>query len=318
MTDSDVDPAVCRLCGAKQPEFLGAITDSDFFAGRVLIQPISGGGLWRCRRCESMFRHPILAPADYLSLYQNGAAGQWHGDEGRHDLQLIRRLIAERQGTANVLDVGCGNGDFLAGLPDSIAKFGIEPSVASAARAASRGITIASGSLEDLEREQRFEVITIIDVIEHVPDAASLLQLAARHLMPEGVIIVSTGNPQSTAWRWFAARFWYAAYPEHISFPSRHFFEQWQADNGGGLVLQFPISYQTLPIWTRLLYSLIQMAFYLSPSLFHQIGRLGLSLLRDGPKRRYFAPSAPGVFTDHQVVMLQRASAPSLQNRKSA
>jgi SAM-dependent methyltransferase len=262
----------------------------------------------------------VLPAEDYLRLYKDGAANQWRGDEGRRDLQLIRRLIAERPATASVLDIGCGNGDFLAGLPAALAKFGIEPSVAAARQAASRGIVIASGSLTDLEPERRFDVITLIDVIEHVPDPSALLDLAARHLQPGGVIIVSTGDPQSTAWRWFAARFWYVTYPEHLSFPSRRFFELWQARraSGAGPVRQITTAYQTLSAWTRVLYSLIQVAYYVSPAAFHRIGRVGLSFTRTERRRRFFAPSAPGVFTDHQVVMLQCTPAPNLQNRKSA
>jgi SAM-dependent methyltransferase len=306
------------LCGAAQPEFLGGITDSDYFAGKVLPQPIAGGGLWRCRRCESSFRHPILASEAYLRLYEAGASGQWHGDEGRRDLQLIRNMIAKRPRTRNVLDVGCGAGDFLVSLPGTLAKSGIEPSVDAAARAATRGIVIAAASLEDLPPDQRFDVITLIDVIEHVPEPALLLKLAARHLCPEGMIIVSTGDPQSAAWRVFGARFWYATFPEHVSFPSGRFFQLWQADNGGGSTHRLATRYRHLSPAMRVLYAMIQAGYFLSPFLFHRVGRFAELFTRRGSGRRYFAPSAPGLFVDHQIVTLQCASTVARENRKSA
>jgi SAM-dependent methyltransferase len=124
------DPPACRLCGAADAESLGTIPDSDFFAGRVLSQSLPGGRLWRCRRCDSMFRHPILASEAYLRLYQAGAPEQWSGEGNRRDLQLVRAIIAVRPGVQTVLDVGCGTGDFLTSLPGPLARFGIEPSTA--------------------------------------------------------------------------------------------------------------------------------------------------------------------------------------------
>jgi SAM-dependent methyltransferase len=319
MAAGNAEPSACRLCGGTQLESLGTITDSDYFAGNVLPQPIAGGGLWRCCRCESLFRHPILTSESYLRLYEAGASGQWQGNESRRDLPLIRHIIAKRPRTRNVLDVGCGTGDFLASLPGTLAKSGIEPSVQAAARAVTRGIVIAAASLEHLPLEQRFDVITLIDVIEHVPEPAPLLQLAARHLCPDGMIIVSTGDPQSAAWRVFGARFWYATFPEHVSFPSSRFFELWQADNGGGSINKLATRYQRLSPAKGVLYAVIQAGYFLSPSLFHRVGRIVELFARRGSRRRrYFAPSAPGLFVDHQVVTLQCATVVARENRKSA
>ena len=292
------EPLVCRLCGAERPESIGALPDGDFFAGRVLAQPLAGGGLWRCRKCESMFRHPVLEADGYRRLYECGAAEQWHGSDSRCDLQLIRDLIAARPKVQSVLDVGCGTGAFVASLPGGVAKFGIEPAVDAARLAASRGVVIASGSLEELPPGQCFDVITFIDVIEHVPEPTALLQLAARHLNPDGVIVVASADPQSAAWRWFGARFWYSTYPEHVSFPSLRFFEPW-------VVQRNRIRYERLPVSKWLFRAVVQLGYWLSPTLFHRAGRM---FMAEGSGRRFFSPSAPGVFVDHQVVVLSGAA----------
>jgi hypothetical protein len=101
-----LDPVACRLCSDTRIRCLGAIPDSDYFAGRVLRHPIDGGHLWRCEGCESMFRHPVLRTSTYLDLYAAGAADEWSADDGRQDLAIIRGIIAQKTRPGGVLDVG--------------------------------------------------------------------------------------------------------------------------------------------------------------------------------------------------------------------
>src|ERR1700742_69693 len=90
---------VCRLCASKRTRCLGAIPDNDFFAGRVLSQPIMGGHLWTCESCLSMFRHPVLPDSTYLCLYAKGAEGERNTVGGREDLAIVRKIIIERGGS---------------------------------------------------------------------------------------------------------------------------------------------------------------------------------------------------------------------------
>ena len=122
------DPVACRLCGDTHISCLGAVPESDYFAGRVLQLPIEGGRLWRCDACQSMFRHPVLPASTYLALYAEGAADEWSADGGRQDLAIIRGIIAQKARLGGVLDVGCGTGDFLLTLPAEFKRCGVEPS----------------------------------------------------------------------------------------------------------------------------------------------------------------------------------------------
>ena len=315
---NSVQPAACRLCGAGDVECLGVIPPGDFFAGRVLSEPLAGGRLWRCRGCASLFRHPVLSDAEYLKLYETGAAEQWSDGGDRNDLRHIRSIIASRPGVRNVLDVGCGTGDFLASLPAAIGKFGIEPSVAAAERASVRGVRIVS-PLQELAESARFDVITLIDVIEHLRQPALLLDLALQHLSPGGAIVVSTGDPQCAAWRIFRSRFWYSSFPEHVSFPSSRFFETWLAAKGIGTVETRRTRNLRLSPGLWCAFWVVQAGYAVSPFLFHRVGRVAGLFGWLLPRRRHACPAAPGVFVDHQVVIIQPGAAPDGRaNRKSA
>ncbi len=293
----------CRLCGWRSTQDQGAIPDSDYFAGCVLERSLPGGRLWSCARCRSAFRHPILSQAEYLSLYRSGAPEHWSGSESREDLRIIRSIVSAAR-VDSTLDVGCGSGDFLASLPPHIAKSGIEPSPA-AALARDRGIEIVARDLDTWATERRFDVITLIDVVEHVPDPGGFMARAYAHLRPGGVVIVSTGDPQAFAWRLLKSRFWYVSFPEHISFPAGAFFEQWCARTGALMKARHVTRYRTTSLPQLSLGLAIQGVFFASPRAFNWAGRLlGLNRAPGQRPRRGFSPGIPGTFLDHQIVLI--------------
>jgi SAM-dependent methyltransferase len=304
----NLEPVACRLCGDTDIRCLGAVPDSDYFAGRVLQHPIDGGHLWRCDACQSMFRHPVLRNSAYLDLYADGAADEWGADDGRQDLAIIRGIIAQKARPGGVLDVGCGAGDFLLTLPVDLTKYGVEPSVAAAAAARKRGVSIAAPTLAQLFPQLAFDVITMIDVIEHVADPGDLLDQAMRHLTPGGSLIIATGDAGNVLWRRvFRSRFWYSSFPEHISFPSLRYFRIWHEGRGLQAPTAVQLKYRRIPFWKAALYFASQAAYLVSPWLLNRVGS-GIEWLRRAPRprRRFFSPGAPGVFTDHQIVVIQR------------
>jgi SAM-dependent methyltransferase len=255
-----------------------------------------------------MFRHPVLQPSLYLDLYTNGAEDEWSADDARQDLVIIRRMIAQRACLGSVLDVGCGAGDFLLTLPAELMKFGVEPSTAAAAAARARGVSVLSPTLAQLSLQATFDVITMIDVIEHVADPGELLDQALSHLAAGGHLIVATGDAGNVLWRRiFRSRFWYSSFPEHITFPSLRYFHIWHEGKGLQAPTSVQLKYRRIPFWRVVAYFASQLAYLVSPWLMNGVAK-GMEWLSRAPRprRRFFSPGAPGVFTDHQIVVLRR------------
>src|SRR6476659_3252737 len=111
----------------------------------------------------------------------------WQCDE------CSRRPLAGR----TALDVGCGAGLLaapLAWLGATVTAIDAAPELIAVARdhARSRGLAIdyRVGAVEALEGQ--FDLVTCMEVIEHVADPAAFLKSLANRLAPDGLLVMST------------------------------------------------------------------------------------------------------------------------------
>jgi SAM-dependent methyltransferase len=95
------------------------------------------------------------------------------------------------------LDVGCDTGTFLEATARLLGTVpvGIDVSRRAIDEARARGITAFCGLLQDLDPAVgSFDLITAIDVIEHVPDPVALLRAMRARLSARGVVYLETPN----------------------------------------------------------------------------------------------------------------------------
>jgi 2-polyprenyl-3-methyl-5-hydroxy-6-metoxy-1,4-benzoquinol methylase len=123
-----------------------------------------------------------------------------------------------------LLDVGCGNGNFLVGLRERGWQVrGIEPDPNSARVARERnGLEVTTGTLEGSALPSAsVDAITLSHVIEHVPDPVALLCECSRVLRPGGRLIAETPNIESFGHRKFGTNWRGLEVPRHLFLFSR-------------------------------------------------------------------------------------------------
>ncbi len=156
------------------------------------------------------------ANADPAELAKfNALAQSWWDPKGSsrplHELNPLRLQYVERVaraagqpfGQCRVVDVGCGGGilaEAMAARGARVLGIDLAPALLEVAElhALESGVQLAYRAIaaEDLAREQpaAFDLVTCMEMLEHVPDPPAILAALAALTAPGGSVVVSTLN----------------------------------------------------------------------------------------------------------------------------
>lgn len=150
-----------------------------------------------------------------LEKFSELASRWWDPNSEFRPLHQINPLrlnwIDERSGLdgKRVLDVGCGGGILAESMAErgaSVVGIDLADAALSVARlhALDTGIELEYLSIaaEDYAEEhpESFDVVTCLEVLEHVPDPASTISACARLVKPGGTLYFSTINRNPKSW----------------------------------------------------------------------------------------------------------------------
>lgn len=219
MTAGGGDADGCWVCGAPSAEvrpWRDGIAPDTIRSDDFRITDARYGTtlpLARCGRCGFVFA-PDARALDLAAAYAALDDEEYVRTGASRRLQmraLVRRARRLHPGARTLLDVGAGTGLLVdearrAGL----AAVGVEPSVRLAAHACAAGIPVTTGTLPHPALDaRRFDVVMLVDVLEHVADPVALLRRCAERLAPGGIVVVVTPDVASTAARALGRRWWH-------------------------------------------------------------------------------------------------------------
>jgi 2-polyprenyl-3-methyl-5-hydroxy-6-metoxy-1,4-benzoquinol methylase len=230
----------CRCCGSAnvvpKAAKVGAFSGLSF---RLL----------ECRECSFRFMDPVVDPAAiYTDEYYRGKGADPlvdYEEEFFHfrssarvsEYRDLRKLVVAQLnkrswepksgGRLRWLDYGCGAGGLLRFLAEAgslniggkavpIDVIGFDPGSYSD-RLSELGTTVLSESELDALPAGSFDVVTCIEVLEHVMYPVPVVKRLARLLAPGGLLQLTTGNLESPAARLLGSRFPYLMPEIHIS-----------------------------------------------------------------------------------------------------
>jgi 2-polyprenyl-3-methyl-5-hydroxy-6-metoxy-1,4-benzoquinol methylase len=141
----------------------------------------------------------------------------------RLKLDYYGRHLSPGKG-GRLLDIGCGNGDFVA-LARSMnwEAEGLDPDSGAVAACRQRGIPVTEGFVSDLDTRRRhgyWHAVTMSHCLEHVPDPQSMLRDVHAMLAPGGTVWMGLPNPESIGARVYGANWESYDAPRHLSLPS--------------------------------------------------------------------------------------------------
>ena len=195
----------CRACGSALSTLWATATDTEYGTTSERF------GYYLCEACDCLSIDPV--PEDrlaeiYPSSYYSFAGGEESQTSRRHPVTRIKAWLDGRtfRGVLDrvepralrILDVGGGTGEISAGLLNAAPAgsratvVDFDPASIEAARA--RGLDAFRGRFEDFEAETRFDIVLMLNLLEHVADPLDILERARAPLSPDGVLWLQTPN----------------------------------------------------------------------------------------------------------------------------
>ncbi len=187
----------CLLCGANNT----AQFDRREFRGHPVTNVI-------CRVCGLVYQSPRMTAAESQAFYETEYRLLYQGQEGpnpkdvavqsaraRVTLEFISQSISS---AAHILDVGCSTGLLLQQFQSHLQArvYGVEPGNLYRQYAQSQGLEVYA-SLDELQQAglPRFKLVSMMHVLEHLPDPVDYLQkLRTQFLESGGWLLLEVPN----------------------------------------------------------------------------------------------------------------------------
>jgi SAM-dependent methyltransferase len=196
---ADAPPSSCPACAAGRPRPTPSAFDDPLRA---------------CRSCGHRWvADPTRVPsaAFYDHLHQEDLINPLPETARRVMNDDRLRLVEEWRAPGRLLDVGCGDGAFLARAEArgwTVVGLETSPEAAERARAATRG-TVVCAPLEQALLPGEFDLVTFWDSLEHLVDPAAALRRVRAHMRPGSVIAITMPNAAGAEARLWGRRWHY-------------------------------------------------------------------------------------------------------------
>jgi len=159
----------------------------------------------RCASCQHVFTEGHFTPAMADIVFARTHDKQRLGYDFHAQRQISARMVdkvARHISAGNWLDVGFGNGSLLFTAEEfGFRVVGLDLRRDNVEQLRRAGFAAHCAAIEDIETKESFAVISMADVLEHMPFPKKGLNAARRLLQAGGALFLSMPNMGCSAWR---------------------------------------------------------------------------------------------------------------------
>lgn len=274
----------CNLCGSNDYAvvYRGKLKEEEGSPKAAEVYKSSGNKpsedtIVKCSKCSLVYVNPRLKADAIVEGYSEGSDETFVSQVGGREATFASGLkwIEKFSKPGKILDIGTAGGSFLAvAQKRGWQVYGVEPNRWLCDWAKKHyGIHIEAGTLDGLKYPDGFfDVITMWDVIEHVPDPSAVLKQCHRLLKSGGYIYLNYPDYGSNASRIMKGK-WIFLLSVHIYYFTRQTIAK-MLDKAGFHTMDYRSHWQTL----NLGYLVFRMSAY--SKLLYKIGNFFVKLFR--------------------------------------
>ena len=151
--------------------------------------------LYRCQESKLKFFMPLSVAASDR-LYHELERFDWYYMEDKWEYEMA---VRDLHGCKRVLEVGCGQGEFIERLieNDKFDVLGIEINERAVSRALKKGLPVVKTEIENINEFGKFDGVCMFQVLEHIPQPKRFIEIILQNLKTGGVLIFSVPNADS-------------------------------------------------------------------------------------------------------------------------
>ncbi len=194
-----IDSNNCLICGSKELSYFQAHAYDALTPSFVSIT--------ECKECTFAWQYPLnLTKQQSVEFFETAYAdeGNTHSDYfipeykseiAKLELDFVAKLPIEGR---SILDIGAGAGNFaeIAAKNDWTVT-AVDPALNIERLSNNPNIIAIKGTTDQITKGQLFDVVTLWDVIEHVPSPQKFISNITKYIKEGGWLVIETGNYKS-------------------------------------------------------------------------------------------------------------------------
>lgn len=226
-TKKDKKKHYCWVCGSEKFSlFKKSNIEKDLNAKMFSISDSHYGvtsDIYRCGDCGFLQSHSIDSA---LSFYEELIDSSYEESRKARSIQArgLLNIIKKYKPKGTLLDVGAGSGILVKQAFDFGYKAsGVEPSKWLVQKANEYNLPVHLGTLPHQNINEQYDIVTFIDVIEHVVDPINILNGLEKVMKKDGILVVVTPDVGSffakiMSKKWWHFRIAHLSYFNHKTF----------------------------------------------------------------------------------------------------
>ncbi len=207
----------CSVCGSEQYN---------------LLYNVKGFDTVQCKKCEFVFVNPRVGNNDLYKMYSDNYFTNQNEGYGYQNYELTSHLRSKTfqkwiegiepylsKGKGLILDIGCASGTFLELMREKGWDVeAIELDKQMVEKLKGKNIKVFEKPFEEFTSDKKYQLITMFDVLEHIPDLKTTFEKLHELLDKDGIVVLITPDFSSTQRKVFGKKWFQYKPQEHIQY----------------------------------------------------------------------------------------------------